>query len=317
MAILDLLNVAWIKTESVYKTDSIPTGAANAILLKGKPKLTPLKANWAERNNAKAYFGKNQKLLASVNRSVSFQVELGGAGSPLGVAAPYSHLLKACGHNQVIVATTSVAHSPVTQTVDSVTIYFWDGDKKYIMVGARGTVKFMYPAGELPYMEFEFEGLLPATNDVVDDATYGGAIVLTAWKQPFAVNFANTTAFSLHGFAAAELYSLEIDAGVKTLYRNKPGVEDVTVVGRDPTATVKIAEPTLAQKNYYTLMKGATLDVMSITHGVGAGNIITQSAPKVQVMDVTVGATDGLRTLDIKLDLLPNAGNDDHLTLLT
>ena len=181
MPIAALPKALLIKNEAVYKTDIVPTGAANAILLREDPTLTPIETDKDERNNAKAYFGQNQMLVAAVRRKLSFAVEFGGCGTPLGAPAPYSCLLRACAMNQVIVATTSVTHSPVTNVVDSASIYFWQGDKKYIRVGARGNAKMMFAAGKIPLMMFDFIGLLPAANDVIDDSGYGGALTLTGW----------------------------------------------------------------------------------------------------------------------------------------
>lgn len=317
MPLVALPKVLLAKTESIYKTDASPTGAANAILLRADPTLTPIAINTDERSNARAFFGHNQQLVSAVYRKLSFSVELGGCGTPLGAAAPYSHLLKACGFNQTLVATTSCSHAPITSGIDSLTFYFWIRDKKYIMVGARGTVKFSFQAGKIPLMMFEFTGLLPAANDVVDDTGYGGALTLTAWKQPQPVNFANTSAFSLHGFGSVELYSMEIDMANQVVYRNLPNAEDVVITGRQPTASIKIAEPTLAQKNLFTNMKGAVLDVLSLTHGVGAGNIISLSAPRSQLNDLSQGDQDNVGTIDGKLRLLPNSGNDEFVATLT
>ena len=166
-------------------------------------------------------------------------------------------------------------------------------------------------------MMFDFTGLLPAANDVIDDAGYGGALTLTGWKQPQVVNFANTTSFSLHGFGSVELYSLEVDLGNQVVGRNLPNAEDVVITGRKPTCSITIAEPTLALKNYFTNMKGAVLDILSMVHGVGAGNIITTSAPKMEIEDITPGQQDNVRTLQIKGRLLPNAGNDELVITLT
>lgn len=317
MPLSALPKVLLSKPEVTYKTDPVPTGAANAILIREEPTLTPIDMETDERTNCKAYFGHNQVLVSAVRRKLSFEVEFGGAGSPLGVAAPYSPLLKACAMNQVIVATTSLAHSPITAVTDSATKYFWIGDKKYIMVGCRGNVKWKFTAGKIPTMMFDFTGLLPAASDVVDDSGYGGALTLTAWKQPMPVNFANTTGFSVHGFGASELYSLEIDLGNQVVPRNKPNAEDVVITGRKPTCTISIGEPTLALKNFYTNQKGAVLDVLSITHGVGAGNIINGASPKMQIETIDMGSEDNVRTLNIKGRLLPNTGNDEIVWTLT
>mgnify|MGYP000179096434 CR=1 FL=1 len=317
MPLSALPKVLLAKSEVTYKTDSVPTGATNAILIREEPTLTPIDMETDERSNCKAFFGHNQVLVAAVRRKLSYEVEFGGAGSPLGVAAAYSPLLKGCAMNQVIVATTSVAHSPITAVTDSVTKYFWIGDKKYILVGARGNAKWKFTAGKIPLMMFDFWGLLPAASDVVDDSGNGGALTLTAWKQPQPINFANTTAFSVHAFGSTELYSMEIDLGNMVTPRNKPNAEDIVITGRKPTVTLSIGEPTLAQKNYYTNQKGAILDVLSITHGVGAGNIINGAAPKMQIESIDLGSEDNVRTLNIKGRLLPNAGNDEIVWTLT
>lgn len=309
------------KIETTYKTDSTPTGVANAILLRNAPTLSPVEVDYDERDNAKAFFGNNQRLVASQKRKLSLSTEIAGSGSPLGVAAGYGPLLRSCALAQTLVATTSCTYSPITPTSaaapESTTIYFSQGDKLYKMVGTRGNVKWNYTAGKIPLMMFDMTGLLPLSADVADDTTYGGALTFTAFKAPQVVNFANTSAFSVHSFNSSELYSMELDLGNNVVYRNKPNAEDVVIVDRKPTLTVSIGEPTLALKNFYTNMRGAVLDVLSITHGTGAGNIVNHSAPKMQIESISVGAQDNVRTLDIKGWLLPNAGNDEISMILT
>lgn len=319
MPISALLNTCLSKTEVTYKTDPVPTGAANAILLADDASLTPIEPEFDERNNSKGYFGHNQTLVASIKRKLSLSVEIAGGGTPLATVPAYGPLLRACALGQTIVAVTSVGYSPITaaSAIESLTHYFNIGDKKYIMVGSRGNVKWKYTSGKIPRMMFDFIGLLPASNAVTDDTTYGGTLTLTGWKQPQIVNFANTPAFSVHAFGSSELYSMEIDLGNNVVYRNKANAEDVVIVGRKPTVTVSIGEPTLAQKNFYTNQIGAVLDVLSITHGVGAGNVVNHSGPKFQIESIDLGAEDNVRVLNIKGRLLPNAGNDELTMLCT
>ena len=77
MPISALPKALLFKNESTYKTDASPTGAANAILLREDPTLTPIDLDKDERNNAKAFFGHNQVLIAAVRRKLSFGVEFG------------------------------------------------------------------------------------------------------------------------------------------------------------------------------------------------------------------------------------------------
>lgn len=306
-----LPKVLYLKSETTYKTDSVPTGAANAFILRDDIQFKPVVGKAVERNNVKGFFGNNQKLMAAVYRTISFSVELAGSGTA-GTAPKWSPALLACAMNGVANGVIDFSYSPVTDAVGpntSVSIYFEKDLKRHIMIGARGNAKFMWKAGEIPYVMFEFTGLMPASNIEVDIGSYTTA-VLTGWQQPVPVNFQNTTPFSLHAFGGVELYSLEVNLGNQVTYRNVVNAEDVRITGAAPSGTITIAEPTIAQKNYFANMRGAVLDVLSLTHGLTAGNIIQGDAPKVQVTDITPNAIDNISTLDLAIDFMPNTGND-------
>jgi hypothetical protein len=299
-----LPKVALIKSEATYKTDSVPTGALNAFLLRDDIQFKPVVGKPVERNNVKAFFGNNQKIMAAVYRTITFSVELAGSGTA-GTAPKWGPALLACSMAGTANGVIDFSYSPVTDAVGantSVTIYFEKDLKRHIMVGARGNAKFMWKNGELPYIQFEMTGLMPAAA-IEADASYS-AVTLTGWSEPRPVNFQNTTPFSLHAFGAAELYSLEINLGNQVTYRNVPNAEDVRITGAAPSGSISIAEPTIAQKNYFANMRNATLDVLSITHGLTPGNIIQADAPKSQITDVTPNAVDNVSTLDFTLDFI-------------
>lgn len=311
-----LQKVILVKMETTYKTDSVPTGALNAILIRNTPKLTAMKVQTDDRANAKAHFGADQSIVTAANCSLEVEVEIAGGGTPLGTAPAWGPLMRACGCLQTINGTTSVTYGLRTPAPESVSVYFFQGDKRFIMLGARGTSKRSYVAGRLPLATFTLEGVLPAASHVTDDATYGGTLDLTKFLQPLPVAFGNTT-FSLHGFGSAALYSAEIEQGNSYTYRNKPNVEDVVITGRSVTGRIRIAEPTIAQINYFDRLRNATLGAMTITHGATAGNIITESFPAAQIVGLDMGEEDNVRTLDLQLRFLPSTGNDEHLITCT
>lgn len=301
-----------LKGEATYKTDAVPTGALNAFLVREDSiQFKPVVAKWAERNNVKAYFGNNQKLLAAAYRTISFDVELAGSGTA-GTAPKWSPALLACAMAGTANGVIDFSYQPVTDAVGantSASMYFEADLTRYIMIGGRGNSKFMFKAGEIPLMSCEMTGLMPTSAIEADVGSYTTA-VLTGWQQPVPVNFANTTPFSLHAFGGVELYSLEIDLGNQVTYRNVVNAEDVRVTGAMPKATIKIAKPTIAAKNYFANMRGAVLDVLSLTHGLTAGNIIQVDGPKSQITDISLGKEDNITTLDITLEFMPNTGND-------
>jgi len=90
------------KIESVYGTDSVPTGAANAVLLRGNPTLSPMEMPEDKRNIILPYFGNQGTMLSSAAfGQLDYEIELAGSGTAA-TPAPYSHILRACGLSENI-----------------------------------------------------------------------------------------------------------------------------------------------------------------------------------------------------------------------
>jgi hypothetical protein len=95
------------KNESGYATDPTPTGAANAILLKGKPTLTPMELTSVARDNLRPYFGNSEILPSSIFGKLDFEVEAAGSGIA-GVAPAWGPLMRGCGWAETITAAAIV-----------------------------------------------------------------------------------------------------------------------------------------------------------------------------------------------------------------
>ncbi len=91
------------KIEGTYGTDPTPTGASNAILLKGQPTLTPMELTSVERDNLRPFFGNAEILPSSIFGKLEFEVEAAGSGTA-GVAPAWGALLRGCGFSETIVA---------------------------------------------------------------------------------------------------------------------------------------------------------------------------------------------------------------------
>lgn len=104
------------KLESVYGTDPTPA-TANSILVKNL-EVQPLSAETVNRDVVRDYLGNSDLLIASKFSTVSFEVEMAGAGSA-GAAPGYGPLLKGCGFAQTLntAAITSITRSSSTATV--------------------------------------------------------------------------------------------------------------------------------------------------------------------------------------------------------
>ena len=66
------------KIESTYGTDSTPTGASNAVLVRNL-EIQPLVAETVNRELVRPYLGQSDQLLAQTRVEVSFEVELAGS----------------------------------------------------------------------------------------------------------------------------------------------------------------------------------------------------------------------------------------------
>lgn len=91
------------KVEATYGTDPAPTGAANAILLKGKPTLTPMELTSVARDNIRPYFGNSEILPSSIFGKLDLEVEAAGSGTA-GTAPAWGALLRGCGWSETITA---------------------------------------------------------------------------------------------------------------------------------------------------------------------------------------------------------------------
>jgi len=100
------------KIEPNPGTDSVPTGAANAVLLRGNPTLTPMDVTEDARNLILPYFG-NQGALPSVAFG-QIDCEFEAAGSGVAATPPaYGPILQACAVGETINA------SPVIGTAQA------------------------------------------------------------------------------------------------------------------------------------------------------------------------------------------------------
>jgi len=366
------------KIEAVYGTDSVPTGAANAINTRDV-EFTPMELEYADRDIARAYMGHQEQIVVTARARISYNVEIAGSGTA-GVAPAWGPLLRASamgeyilaaahantaqaggastitlaagasasdeayrgmrirttggtgsGQSRIIstyngtskVATVSeawtvnpdatttysidaqVAYLPVSSGHEAVSKYFNLDGKRHIMLGTRGSVAIRLMARSLPMFAFTFEGLLGTISDTALPTD-----VFTAWKKPLAVNNANTSGFTLHGFVG-KLYGLEANLSNQLVYRNLVGVEDVQVTDRGPAGSVTIEDPTIAEKNYYTQVTAINLGAMNLLHGTAAGNQFHFHAPAAQLTNPRYENRDGIVAQALAARFVSNLGNDE------
>ena len=106
MAKLKRRSALLVKMEGTYGVDSVPTGAANAFLVKNLGPPEPVSEN-VRRDFVRAYFGNSGNIPVAISRKLPFAVELAGSGAP-GTAPPWGPALRLCAFSETLLA---AAHS--------------------------------------------------------------------------------------------------------------------------------------------------------------------------------------------------------------
>ena len=298
------------KIQPTAATDSVPTAAANAMLVSNL-KVQPLVAGFEERNNIQPYMGNQGKVYTGAYSECSFDVELQASGTA-GTAPKFGPLLRACGFAETLVAVTSAAYAPITSSFEMVTLYYYLDGLLYIMTDAKGTVSFSLNARGIPKMSYKFTGFQVNPTDTVFPAgtDYSG------FKDPIVAGKLNTPTFTLHSIAV-KVQSFSIDMANAITYRRLIGSETVEQTDRSPTGSISMELDTVAVKAWTATVKAGTLAALAITHGIGAGYLSSFAAPKVQITDYSLEESDGIAMMSAKLQLQPNAGNDELVLTFT
>src|SRR4051812_21148932 len=98
------------KIEGVYGTDSVPTGAANAVQCRTDVRFKPIESIRVTREIIQAYMGHKQDLPVGATCSLEIDCELAGAGGAVDLVPAHGPLFRACGWSQTVNAAVSVAY---------------------------------------------------------------------------------------------------------------------------------------------------------------------------------------------------------------
>jgi hypothetical protein len=298
--------VLLLKIEVTYGTDPTPTGAANALLVSNCV-IRPL-SDKVTRNNVQPYLGNRQQLIAGLHYSLEFDVELAGSGAA-GTAPGFGPALRACGHAETIVASTSVAYAPVSEGEESATIHYHLDGQKHAIVGCRGSVEIRLNAKQIPILHFACMGLYVGPAAAADPTP-----TLSGFQLPKTVGDANTPTFTLHSYAG-KLASLVLRQGNSVVHRELVGEDSVQITDRQSAGTIVIEDPPIGTQDFYAAAAASTLAALQVVHGTAAGNIVTLDAPQAQCLDPDKTEQDSVSMLSMGLVLVPTSAGDDEYTL--
>lgn len=292
------------KIESTYGTDSVPTGAANAILVSGL-EIRPFEAETEQRGNIRPYLGNDGDIHVGARQGLKFLVELAGAGAA-GTAPAYGPLLRACAFAETINAGIDVQYDPVSEGFESVTLYFNVDGQRHVLTGARGTVKLMMEVNKIPHLEFDFTG---QWNDPASAAL--PTPDFSAFQIPANVGPAQTSGFSLHAWSG-EPTKLELDLSNQVVNHETFVSQEIAITDRQPGGSLTAEAAALGTFNPFTIANANTFGALALTHGATTGNQVVVNAPNVQLIQPKYSELNNVTMIEMGLKLIPgNAGNDE------
>ena len=216
------------KVETTYGTDSAPTGAANAILAMNVS-FSPQEGEVIKRGLERPFFGAEPFFAQAFRSVLTFSCELQGSGT-LGTVPGWGVLLRGCAVSQTVTAGTKVEYAPITDSPESLTLYFDVDGTKHVMLGTRGTAVIKVDINAIPMIEFTFTSLFTLPVEGVKPT-----VSYATFQAPTAASSANTPKFQID-LADYVGRSFSFDLGVKVEPRYLIGSESIIITDREESA---------------------------------------------------------------------------------
>lgn len=298
------------KLETTYGVDPTPTGAANAVLATNVV-FTPMEGEDVSRDLERPWLGAQPMIPTGLRGRMTARIELVPSGTE-GVAPAWGPLMRACGCAQTIVTDTSVTYAPISDTMESGTLYFQMGGTLHKLAGCRGTGALKFTAQGLPYFEIDLMGLWSQPAEAARPTPD-----YSAWQKPEVVTNTNTPDFSINGVDLV-MREVSLDLGNQVEARLLVGSESIIIPDRAETLMARVEAVPVTTLNPYALANALSLLPVELVHGTTTGKITTLSLPNCQMKRLT-GFENAQNILEWPLELtpLPSSGNDQWTLALT
>lgn len=208
------------------------------------------------------------RLTAGCHAELDFEIEVAASGVA-GTPPAWGRLLIPCYFSETVTADTSVVYAPVSvQPTTPLTLYYYLDGLLHKLTDAYGTVSWDFTVKQIPKLKFHFMGVY---NPVTDSPIPAG----TDFSKFLVPKIASTqfTTWQMHAYSGP-LQALSLDIANTLNWSQLIGYERAEVTDRKPTGKITMQLGPVADKDWWTSAKDALLGALTITHGVGAGNIV-------------------------------------------
>lgn len=267
--------------------------------------LTPIEGDEADQGVIRPYFGASETVLVTEYRKVAFSVGFAGVGAA-GTVPGYASLLRACAASATNTVGASTVFAPVTDDIESLTIYAVIDKRRYKMAGARGSAKIACDAKGIPKWQFEFTGSFVP----VEDIGAMPAVSYSLFQRPLGVNKANTS-LSFAGIDVA-CSSFQFDIGNTVVKQDLINVDTTEITARVSTGSVTFRDTDVATKDWIGLARSSAKVPLLLKHGPSATNTVGLDVPRAQVGKPSYSEQDGIHMITVPFRCIPSdAGNDE------
>lgn len=297
------------KTQTVPGTDPVPTGAADAMLVRNLT-ATPLSAEFVDRELLRPYMGNSGQIATTQYSQLEFEVELAGSGEA-GKSPAWGACLRACGFSEVVNEAMDVRYLPVSENFEQIALHYHLDGLFHKILDARGTVSIDMTAKAIPVLKFRFIGAYQPITDAVMPAN----VSFDAFMIPKAVNKRNVADWSFGSYTGC-LQTLSIDMANELVWRALINCEGAEITGRKPTGKISLELPNIAQLNWPSMVMAGQGTPLTITHGVEAGHIVQLKIKEAQLTNPAYSDLDGVAMLDLDLNVNPGASGNDEIEIV-
>lgn len=304
------------KIETVYGTDPVPDGSANAMLVSNLS-INPINLTTVDRALIRPYLGGSEQLAGTRYVEMGFDVEFVGSGT-VATAPAWAALVRACGFAEVLTATVRADYVPISTAMESLTIYWYDDGVLHKATGCRGEVSPMLKLGEVPKLSFKFQGVYSTPT-----AASNPAVTLTGFKTPQVVVDANSgdvTFGATHSttlapvLAAGTVYpsqGLEVTMGNAVNFTPLLGGETIDITDRAASGKVTLDLTAAQEVALIAAVEAVTLQSIALLHGTVANSKAGIWMPSCQLTNPQKTEVNGKRLVSFDFRALPVAGNDE------
>lgn len=307
--------VVLVKPEVTYGTDAVPTGATNAMRAFDMS-ITPLELSAIQINAMANYFGAAVYLPGTSFSKCSFSVLFSGSGAAA-TAPAWGAPLMGCAMSELtgLVTPPRVEYLPASDSLKSLTCYWYDDGLLHKMLGVMGGVSLSAKSGEAPKLTFNFIGL-----KTTPEVTPNVAGVLTAWKDPVAIKMGNVTdiklgctyaAGSLSGGTDYNSSGLTLDMGAQVEFAPLLSAEKVVFQDRKFKGSMSLDLSPTQEAAMIAAIQARTTQGLGFVIGTTTGNQIMLHAPAMVPKTHKKEEFKGMRMVGVDFELDPVLGNDE------